>query len=437
MPTKVVIKSLHSSPKQSPTQRRPDQGQGHDEDDQVLAVIRRPLSFTSSLLRDINASSGVGRPHQMPAAFDSDIAGSPRLLGYVFSLLAHVVMLASVAIFNQNVRIAKTTRTPVLLDFTGAVIQTEIESANGGRVYDPRSYDVAVFKWKLIGAFVVAGFGVIAYLTIILAHFDRWLLPTFWTRFFRSGSHGERNMLVVLLITGAISLYINTSVLSVGEEEPNVYFTTWISVTVTVLTYSIWRDSANKPTIFDLLTCTLTSHRKIPQEKWAMLAFTTLVACLSVVDLYANRDFVVTVQGGVPQEVPHNEWIKTLCVVTGALSACVVALIGNNRFTEPLEMTLCGPYKLTLDWRQVEGTLAIGVLGTFLYVYFATSGVAWNRQTLGNAYFSSWLSFLLSANGEQLHACDSVSHPSVISRSFSSSKIKQFLGFGSSTTHTF
>jgi len=397
MPTKVILQ--HSPPLGRLAHSLPqsyEQGQGEDDSGRRQSTT----AFRPSLLREINAPPNRHRsPQFIPLSTlnssDSvdDITGSPRLLGYVFNLVACVVMLVSVAQYNANLRIATLGSKSAVLDSSGKIIN--LSSHQEDDTFVP-NFNVAVYRWKLIGTFVVSGFGVVTNLLIILVHFDKYILTNLWTRIFHSGSQGERNILIFMLISAAVSLYINTSVLSVGENQPNVYFTTWISFATTILTFNIWRESANLRTIDDMFQ----SHPRKSQKQWALLTFTTLVSALTCLDSYVNRYHFVAVINNLPQSVPQVAWNRVLSLSFGSLAACVIALIGNSISQESFEMKLCGSYRLTLDWRQVEGALAAGTLGTFLYVIFVQTGasVISSQNSLGNGYFSSWFSFLISTN---------------------------------------
>lgn len=391
MPTKVIIQPPPSLTTLSNRQlrRRPEQG----EDDQAPLAMRRSMSFKTSLLREIIA---IPEEIQLPqrTLSSSDITGSPRLLGYFFNLLACLVMLVSVVQFNQNLRI--TTTDHEAIGDSNEQLNVSLKDSVADKFVV--SFDAVVFKWKLIGTFVVSGFGVVLNLFIILAHFDKQFLPTLWTRIFRDGSRGERNMLVIILLLEVTALYINTSALSVGEREPNVFFTTWISFATTCLTYNIWRVSADKLPLDEIFP----SHRRASQQRWVLLTFTTCVGCLALLDAYMNKDFYFIILKEVPTRLGEETWIRAFCIFYGSLLACFLALVGNNVFVKSFQMKLCRAYRLTLDWRQLEGILAGGVLGAFLYIIFIFTGVTGikSQSTLGNGYFASWFSFLLSANGE-------------------------------------
>jgi hypothetical protein len=387
MPTKVVIQPppTLTNPSNLQLRRKPEQG----EDDQAPLAMRRSMSFKTSLLREIIATpEEIHLPHRTLSS--SDITGSPRLLGYIFNLLASLVMLVSVVQFNQNLRISKS-----IDDNDGQLnVSSTYNVANRFVV----SYDAIVFKWKLIGTFVISGIGVVSNLFIILAHFDKQMLPTVWTRIFRDGSRRERNVLLVIFLFEVVALYINTTALSVGEHEPNVFFTTWISFATTGLTYNIWRVSADKPPLDEAFP----SHRRASQQRWVLLTFTTCVGCFALLDAYMNKDFYSVITERIPTKLGEETWIRAFCLFYGSLLACFLALVGNNFVVKSFQMKLCRAYRLTLDWRQLEGILAGGVLGAFLYIIFIFTGVTGikSQSTLGNGYFASWFSFLLSANGE-------------------------------------
>jgi hypothetical protein len=212
MPTRVV---LDESP--SAMQREPSQNHW-----------QRHASFRSSLMRSVVDPE----PSQEAAIYTSamDIRASPRLAGYLYVLIASIVMVASVAQFYKNDDVQK-----AFFDKYGYLKKERFVLIDGTRV----------FVWKFIGAFVVACVGITSSLVILLVHFDTFLFPRFWRKVFRDGSIWERNLLILNGFFWAVGVHICTSSFSIGATQANVYFTTWIAFIASALNFDMWRVSAN------------------------------------------------------------------------------------------------------------------------------------------------------------------------------------------------
>ena len=198
---------------------------------------RRVVQLKSSFIRDKKENANFR------ALSSEDIRASPRLVGYCFQLLASIVMLISVSTFiggddGENLY------TWDILNATDIVSNNLIFYSNETRV---------VFAWKLFGCFVVSGLGTIITLGIMLVHFDTVFFPIYWRRNFRDGSKNEQVLLILLAIFWGVGLHVNTSSLSVGQSQANVFFTTWISFFSAILNYGIWRVSAGRRSIADMV----------------------------------------------------------------------------------------------------------------------------------------------------------------------------------------
>jgi hypothetical protein len=198
---------------------------------------RKVVRLKSSLIRDKKASDNFR------ALSSEDIRASPRLVGYCFQLLASIVMLISVSTFLGKEEGENYTEIWNIFQRT-RVDSNELYYSNESR---------AVFAWKLFGCFAVSGLGTIITLGIILVHFDTICFPSYWLRNFRDGSKHEQVLLISLGIFWGFGLHINTSSLSVGQSQANVFFTSWISFFSAILNYGIWRISAGRSSIANLI----------------------------------------------------------------------------------------------------------------------------------------------------------------------------------------
>lgn len=103
---------------------------------------------------------------------------------------------------------------------------------------DNRFFNTAlgvIFKWKLIGCVAVSTLGALINSLVIVVHFDTFFFPSFWLTFFRDGSRYEMYFVIAMLIFWIAGVHINTSPLSVGEVQANVYFTSWIALVSSVI----------------------------------------------------------------------------------------------------------------------------------------------------------------------------------------------------------
>ena len=223
MPTRVVLDESPSAIQREPSsntlqQREQQQQQQHD------------APFRSSLMRSVVDPSSSSRNVVYTSA--TDIRASPRLTGYLYILIASVVMMASVAQFYMNDDLYK-----AFFDDYGYLKTEQFVLISGTRV----------FQWKFIGAFIVACLGTSTSLFIVLVHFDTFFYPRFWRKVFRDGSVWERNLLIVNGIFWVAGVHVCTSSFSIGATQANVYFTTWIAFVASIVNYDMWRASADLP----------------------------------------------------------------------------------------------------------------------------------------------------------------------------------------------
>ena len=94
-----------------------------------------------------------------------------------------------------------------------------------------------------------SGVGTIFTILIIVAHFDTIAFPDFWKVVFQDGSRYEQYICITSVLYWAAAIHINTSTLSVGEVQANVFFTTWIAFLSSVLNFGVWRVAAGKRSI--------------------------------------------------------------------------------------------------------------------------------------------------------------------------------------------
>mmetsp|Transcript_22570 Transcript_22570/g.55923 ORF Transcript_22570/g.55923 Transcript_22570/m.55923 type:complete len:328 (+) Transcript_22570:76-1059(+) len=255
---------------------------------------RKVVRLKSSLIRDEKGN------HNFRALSSEDIRASPRLLGYCIQFLASIVMLISVSQFLSGEE--RENYAEIWNVFNGMIGDSkELYYSNESR---------AVFAWKLFGCFAVSGLGTIVTLAIILVHFDTICFPSFWLRAFRDGSKHEHTLLILLGIFWAIGLHVNTSSLSVGQSQANVYFTSWILFFSAIQNYGIWRISAGRESIANMIN----EHHRETTYNWLLVLFCSLVFAGAIVDTYLNREYTKLYFQRQELNLPAGKWIYVLVI---------------------------------------------------------------------------------------------------------------------------
>lgn len=229
------------------------------------------------------------------------------------------------------------------------------DQGDDGEKWERRIYasvNGPVYYWKLIGCVAVGCFGAAISLFVVLVHFDTVCLPKLWFRVFRDGSRWEKYILRLMMLFWLAGLHINTSSLSVGEAQANVYFTTWISFGSAVLNCGVWRVSAGLPSLAEKISF----HRRETTYNWTWTLFWSAVFAASVTDIYFNRDEVtIRIRGGEVSDLERLAWIQAIVINWGLVCVCIVALLLNHYMTRSLELKLWGENRFILGWRQIEG----------------------------------------------------------------------------------
>jgi hypothetical protein len=395
MPTRIVLRETEAPSELSPRKKSfGTTGLTCDEEAAIQIVAssmaspgisqslrasssRRIVGFRGSIIREI-------KPEEAEARFESklsktDIRASPRLVGYAFQLLASSVMLLSVIQFY---------RAQENNDLVNLFDKGDGEKWDRRGIY--ASVNGPVYYWKLLGCVGVGCFGAAIYLFVLLVHFDTVCLPKLWFHFFRDGSRWEKYLLRLMLLFWLAGLYINTTSLSVGEAQANVYFTTWISFGSAVLNCGVWRVSAGLPSLAEKICF----HRRETTYNWMWTLFSSAVFAASVTDVYFNRDEVtIRIRGGGVSDIERLAWIQVMVVNWGLVCVCIGALLLNHYLTRSLELKLWGENRFILGWRQIEGIVLLGMVGAFFWFIYIYTGVDGAINGASNAYYSLWASF--------------------------------------------
>lgn len=308
---------------------------------------RKVVSLRSSLFPAIKVENAVRQLSR------EDIRASPRLLGYLFQLLASTVMFISVLKFYfQDERNSET---------TPAVWSLFEKEREGASLRDDLFITLAgpVFTWKLIGCFVVAGLGTAINLFIILVHFDTVCFPSLWLRIFQDGSRYEQCIVSVMVLFWAGGIHINTSSLSVGESNPNIFFTTWVSFLAAFINMGVWRVSAGRISIAEYVN----HHHRATTYNWM---WTFIFACTSagaMTGTYLNKDYVSLYFEGQSIELTKHQWIMALTVLWGLAVVCCTAILLNHFLKKSCEVRVCKSGIVLIGWRQAEGLIALSLAG--------------------------------------------------------------------------
>lgn len=382
MPTRVVIRDTPSNARSNTAARRGRSGLGLESE----AHNRQRRSFRSSIVRHVHkqGSSKSQSRHssnngpKKPAGISStDIRASPRLLGYLYTLIASSVMLASVVQLYQNGE----------EKVTGIFRSLKEEEANNKNNIN----DVVtvlgndLLRWKLDGALVVSIVGGVVSFGLFAVHFDTVLAPRLWKKIFHDGSLIERNILIFMMLFWAAALYICTSSLSVGATQANVYFTTWIAFGSSLMNYDIWRSGAKLPTFGEI------NFKRETTSNWIWVLVTELVYSFAVLDMYLHRDYLEFLIDGVLQGVPHHIWMQALGISFGFTGGCLVVLAGIWLIPDHWTFRLLW---IDLSFRHVELVVVLGMVGTGAWGSFSYTGVNKAMHQPGNAYFGIWASLL-------------------------------------------
>ena len=214
----------------------------HTSSGNTALTRRTSLRFRSSILRQVDEE-----PPTEARELGTDIRSSPRLIGYMYVFMSSLVLFVSMVQFYNERKSTEVINQFRFLDETGA--SNNDTMAPSAAPTEPPLFESVfgreVLSWKLDTAIVLAPVGFIFSCLVVLAHFDTILFPNLWKKIFQDGSSYERNLLLFLLCFWAGTVYVSTSIFSVGEVQANVYFVSWIAFWSTAMNYNIWRTGAD------------------------------------------------------------------------------------------------------------------------------------------------------------------------------------------------
>jgi hypothetical protein len=335
-----------------------------------LISSKRVVGFPSKIFR----SSREEIPQQ-PGISTSDIRASPRLIGYIYQLLASVVLLISVVAFYKDDE-------QKLLD----IDLQELKENLRREIYN--SLSGPVYYWKLIGSAVIGSVGVAMSLIITVAHFDTVCFPKFWLAIFRDGSKWEQNLMRFMILFWAAGLHVCTSSLSVGEVQGNVFFTTWIAFAASAMNYGVWRTSSGLESFAEKVS----THHRETTYNWLWLLLCICIFAGAATDIYFNRDELDLRFDG--SDLSDRDWRMVLAMVWSFLGLGIISVALNHYWTQSLDIR-CGG-SCHLGWRHFEGIIIMFMVLVFFYLLIEHSGANGVVNGLNNSYFSMWGAFFNS-----------------------------------------
>jgi len=380
MPTRILLNEAVTSSQKNPRLSLRTQNNltrnfsGTDDDVKSVAVVdgekicevgnKSNLSKRKSSRKVVQLKSSIIRGKRESGNFralsSEDIRASPRLLGYCFQLLASIVMLISVSTFYSDEADSETASPEIWSLFKnrtrteGNDLFNDLFLSTDGRG--------PVRTWKLIGSFIVSALGMIVTFGIIVIHFDTILCPSFWLCNFRDGSKHEQLLLIILAIFWMIGLHVNTSSLSVGKSQPNVFFTSWISFVSAILNYGIWRVSAGRGSIAEMVN----DHHRETTYNWLWVLFCNLIFAGAICDIYFNRNDIDLSMQGEDFNLP---WIQVMCITWGLVIVSFVSIILNHFLRKSCKLRVFGRKGsfVIIGWRQAEGIVALLITGKIIF----------------------------------------------------------------------
>jgi len=391
MPTRIVLDVSDKRPPPLVTpggrfqEKKKKTKRQHIGDDRHDRNSKRVIGFRSHLIRPMYSTEGEEEEEddetqyhrhasQQRGLSTSDLRASPRLIGYIYQLLASVVLLISCVAFWSEEEL-------------GPIEIKKIWENRQGDIY----YSVAgpVSIWKLTGSMAVGPTGMGITLAICLAHFDTVCFPRFWVAIFSDGSKCEQYLLLFMILFWAFGLHICTSSLSVGEVQGNVFFTTWIAFAASAMNYGVWRTSAGLESLAEKIS----THHRETTYNWLWLLLCISIFAGAGTDMFFNKDELNFQFGKNRTPFTEQAWKIALAMVWGFLGLGIVSVALNHYLTQSLDLR-CGDHcRIVVGWRHIEGLIIICMVVVFFFLLIEHSGANGVVNGFSNSYFSLWGAF--------------------------------------------
>jgi len=314
-----------------------------------------------------------------------DISMSPRLMGYLCSLISSAVSTISstVFLFSGATEATKDTIAEYFESINVPVSYEKMEKAQE-RIEDMNdkfnlyfgSGGNLVYEYKVFGSIAVSGLLTVITAGIVMAHFDSIICVKKNRKNFQDGSKFERNLLLLLISLTVCALYISTSKFSVGEAQANVFFSTWTNFVSCVANYEVWRKGSGRNHSFQNVLFGQKRH-------WFLLSIFTTTSFLSTIDFFLNNNIVKDTHDlGCIDLSWSNKWIWY------SLAGCVISwvVMWFHRYCEKvLAVTI------------LEAIVSLGIMGAYGYILHEFAGGRLDQiHCPSNLYFSVWAAFFLA-----------------------------------------
>jgi hypothetical protein len=253
------------------------------------------------------------------------------------------------------------------------------------------------------GAIYASSAGVASSLGTVLVHFDTWCLPRLWNTWFRDGSRIEFAWILTLVLGWIAAVHICTSSLSVGENQANVFFTTWIAFISTSSNLGVWRESAGlEPFLFRQ------QQERETTYNWIWTAIFSCIMAGAATDIYINRYNIELKYQDQTVQLVDKDWNIILSVVWSEVGMCILAIYLNEHCSNAWKLPCRirprsnnhdnnnndrDTYRCVCGWRQIEGLVILVASGCKFYVILNYASVSGVISGLSNAYFGLWGSF--------------------------------------------
>lgn len=160
----------------------------------------------------------------------------------------------------------------------------------------------------------------------------------------------------------------------------------WICLFSLLSSFITWRISAGKRTIEDYL-----KNERETARNWIGTFLCSLIAALSVCDLYIYRGNLTFVIDGEEVKASSQQWVKVMSCVWSCVGACILMLIMIHFWVNPWYW--CG---IRFDGRFIEGLVLLVLIAVWFWAILEFTQVSAPINGPSNAYFSIWGAFFFS-----------------------------------------
>lgn len=179
-----------------------------------------------------------------------------------------------------------------------------------------------------------------------------------------------------MIILSVAAAYISTSKFSVGEAQPNVFFSAWTNLVSVIVNREIWRKGRNHR-----------SFDNIPSGKkrhWFLCAIWSTIACVSTIDFFLFNNII---PNSNHYECINLSWSNKWIWLSLGIAIICWAIVLVHRY-----------YKPVLLVHVVEVIVSLAIIGVdgYFVIQFTEGGEMDHVSCPSNLYFSVWGTFLTS-----------------------------------------